>query len=378
MVCLYVYTPSMRKHTKRKEEEPVQKKKRFKTTLNLPEDLWKATRIKAIEMNMDAQDIVAEALAHLAHAVGALQQRQRQRHLGFKPHLFLELTPGQQVEYLVRPADLDIGLDFDRIVSLHDRVEKFVQTDRLLALVALHEIVPRQQARHREPGGQGQDPGEIKRLEPFSVVTDFETRRVVIENLERLVRVRLGVGRHLLRRQRRPGRRPAGRVADPGREIADDQDGFVAQILKLPHLDGITISGGEPMTQAEALFRLVERIRYINDLSVIIFSGYRYENLVDAPPGPFVHKLLENIDVLIDGLYIERLNNGKGLRGSTNQRFIHLTDRLKDYDFENLPRKVEVHLSDGEAFLVGVPDSKVLDAFQRGLDKARSRQIYGG
>ena len=53
----------MRKHTKRKEEEPVQKKKRFKTTLNLPEDLWKATRIKAIEMNMDAQDIVAEALA---------------------------------------------------------------------------------------------------------------------------------------------------------------------------------------------------------------------------------------------------------------------------------------------------------------------------
>jgi len=149
-------------------------------------------------------------------------------------------------------------------------------------------------------------------------------------------------------------------------------------ILKLPHLGGITISGGEPMTQAEPLFRLVERIRYINDLNVIIFSGYRYENLVDAPPGPFVHKLLENIDVLIDGLYIERLNNGKGLRGSTNQRFIHLTDRLKDYDFENIPRKVEVHLSDGEAFLVGVPDSKVLNAFQRGLDKARSRQIYGG
>jgi hypothetical protein len=36
--------------------------KRFKTTLYLPEDLWKATRIRAIEMDVDATDLVVEAL----------------------------------------------------------------------------------------------------------------------------------------------------------------------------------------------------------------------------------------------------------------------------------------------------------------------------
>ena len=39
-----------------REEETV------KTSLRLPDDLWKAARIKAIERGVDAQDIVAEAL----------------------------------------------------------------------------------------------------------------------------------------------------------------------------------------------------------------------------------------------------------------------------------------------------------------------------
>jgi hypothetical protein len=38
------------------------KPKRFKTTLYLPADLWKATRIRAIEMDVDATDLVVEAL----------------------------------------------------------------------------------------------------------------------------------------------------------------------------------------------------------------------------------------------------------------------------------------------------------------------------
>lgn len=38
------------------------KTKRIKTTLYLPEDLWKAAKIKAIEMDVDATDIVTKAL----------------------------------------------------------------------------------------------------------------------------------------------------------------------------------------------------------------------------------------------------------------------------------------------------------------------------
>ena len=46
----------------RKEKTFMPKRKRFKTTLYLPEDLWKATRIRAIEMDVDATDLVVEAL----------------------------------------------------------------------------------------------------------------------------------------------------------------------------------------------------------------------------------------------------------------------------------------------------------------------------
>ena len=42
-----------------------------KTTMSLPEALWKATKIRAIEEGVDAQDIVAGALAHFLRKGGA-------------------------------------------------------------------------------------------------------------------------------------------------------------------------------------------------------------------------------------------------------------------------------------------------------------------
>jgi hypothetical protein len=44
------------------ETKPMEKPKRVRTTLNLPEDLWKAAKIRAIELGMDAQDLVALVL----------------------------------------------------------------------------------------------------------------------------------------------------------------------------------------------------------------------------------------------------------------------------------------------------------------------------
>lgn len=39
------------------------KEKTAKTTMRLPTDLWKETKIEAIKRGVDAQDLVAEALA---------------------------------------------------------------------------------------------------------------------------------------------------------------------------------------------------------------------------------------------------------------------------------------------------------------------------
>ena len=148
---------------------------------------------------------------------------------------------------------------------------------------------------------------------------------------------------------------------------------FAETTLQDPGLEGITISGGEPMLQAQALMLYLEHVHAQRDLNVIVFTGFTLDKLLESPPNPYVPDFLKHIDVLIDGLYVEKLNNGKGLRGSTNQRFHHLNRRLQEFDFENMPRIVEVNLYDGEAFLVGVPMSGFTQAFQKAVDDTRQK-----
>ena len=71
--------------------------------------------------------------------------------------------------------------------------------------------------------------------------------------------------------------------------------------------------------------------------------------------------------MLIDGLYVAALDNGRGLRGSTNQRVHRLTTRIAPdaYDFEDRLRTAQVRFSGSEVLLVGVPPPGMLDALRR-------------
>jgi anaerobic ribonucleoside-triphosphate reductase activating protein len=141
-------------------------------------------------------------------------------------------------------------------------------------------------------------------------------------------------------------------------------------LLSNPDIEGITISGGEPMLQAAALARLCLSLRARKELNIICFTGFRYEQLLQTPPGPGVDDFLGMIDMLIDSPYIERMNDNLGLRGSANQRFIHLTNRLADYDFTNHPRKAEIHLVDGSVQMIGIPSRQLKEAFHQAVDQA--------
>ncbi len=135
-------------------------------------------------------------------------------------------------------------------------------------------------------------------------------------------------------------------------------------LLADDHISGLTLSGGEPFAQAEGLARMLRIARRRRELSVICFTGYRYETLEDHPHSPWVHALLNQIDVLIDGPYIARLNDGKGLRGSSNQRILHLTNRMHDFEFEDQPRRIEVAIDNGELLAVGIPPGNALPALE--------------
>lgn len=149
------------------------------------------------------------------------------------------------------------------------------------------------------------------------------------------------------------------------------------ELLADPAVTGVTFSGGEPMLQASALARLARRLREKRDISIICFTGFQVEQLLKTPPGPGVPELMDLIDVLIDGPYIERLNNNRGLRGSQNQRVHRLTSRLNEYDFENSPRAAEVQLQDGQVMMVGVPPARLRDAFNQAVDNANRLDARG-
>jgi anaerobic ribonucleoside-triphosphate reductase activating protein len=149
-------------------------------------------------------------------------------------------------------------------------------------------------------------------------------------------------------------------------------------LLSDPEISGITISGGEPVMQASALVDFIEHGRKIRDINIIMFSGYYYENLLAFPERSPVQRLLKLVDVLIDGPYHEKLNNNLGLRGSSNQRIIHMTERLRGFDFENQFRQTEIQISNGEILFVGVPPAGVLPGVLTSLETSLDASTSGG
>lgn len=153
---------------------------------------------------------------------------------------------------------------------------------------------------------------------------------------------------------------------------------LVEELLALPNVSGLTFSGGEPMLQAKGLAELARIARRKRDMSIICFSGFTLEELQQHPPGPGVSELLAEIDVLIDGPYIQALNDNRGLRGSTNQRIHYLTDKIKegDYNFEGCSRQAELHVGDGYAMLVGIPPSNLAESFRDAVDQANKTLLF--
>ncbi len=107
-------------------------------------------------------------------------------------------------------------------------------------------------------------------------------------------------------------------------------DALVYEIV-LSKAEGITISGGEPFLQAEELTDLLIKIHRKREMGVIVYTGYLYDELLKDDSA---RKFLAMIDLLIDGPYIRELDDGRSLRGSSNQRVLFLTDRYREYGGE--------------------------------------------
>jgi len=143
-------------------------------------------------------------------------------------------------------------------------------------------------------------------------------------------------------------------------------------ILSIPNLEGLTISGGEPMLQAKALSELFDYLRQRSDLSIICFTGFTLEEL-ETKNEPEINHILTYIDVLIDGQYIKELNDNKGWRGSSNQVVHFLTSRYRSSAnlFTERKRDMEIHLQNDGVLMVGVPPQGFSGDFKKAMGMGR-------
>ncbi|MDD4036340.1 MAG: anaerobic ribonucleoside-triphosphate reductase activating protein [Bacilli bacterium] len=108
-----------------------------------------------------------------------------------------------------------------------------------------------------------------------------------------------------------------------------DVDNIKSEILSLKGQDGITLSGGEPFEQVEAVYEIAVFAKGLG-LTVWCYSGYTFEKLlVMAKENNMYMKALQAIDVLIDGKFVDTLKSFNLMyRGSSNQRIINVKESL--------------------------------------------------
>lgn len=120
-------------------------------------------------------------------------------------------------------------------------------------------------------------------------------------------------------------------------------------------VEGLTLSGGEPMQQAPAALELLLAARR-RGLSTLMFSGYTREELGGQALGPAV---LAHLDVLVDGRYRADVRAGTGLLGSSNQRIHLLSSRYTEADVTATPTAEVRIAADGTVVLTGVDPLKL-------------------
>jgi anaerobic ribonucleoside-triphosphate reductase activating protein len=98
-------------------------------------------------------------------------------------------------------------------------------------------------------------------------------------------------------------------------------------ILSDPFAD-VTFTGGDPMMQAEGFSHLARHIKKQSNKTIWCYTGYTYEHLMTMP---VQRELLNYIDVLVDGPFIQHLHDEQLLfRGSSNQRLIDVPQSLRE------------------------------------------------
>lgn len=115
-----------------------------------------------------------------------------------------------------------------------------------------------------------------------------------------------------------------------GKEWTKEVENEFIELCKMPHINFISILGGEPFDQDNHLLAvLLKKIkRETNNKDIYVWSGYTFDEsdfLSENYEGIFNY-----VDYLIDGEFqLDKRDLKLKLRGSSNQRIIDVKESLK-------------------------------------------------
>jgi anaerobic ribonucleoside-triphosphate reductase activating protein len=144
-------------------------------------------------------------------------------------------------------------------------------------------------------------------------------------------------------------------------------------------VDGVTISGGEPFQQPDALAALLHGIdewrgRGDAEVDVLVYSGYAYSRLTRSAR---TREILSWCDAVVTGPYVERLGDGGPLMGSANQRLVPLTDlghrRYADVaatDDSRIQVSIDAGPGGRRVYYIGIPRRGDMDRLNSTLERA--------
>ncbi len=143
-----------------------------------------------------------------------------------------------------------------------------------------------------------------------------------------------------------PGTHEFGR----GRKL--DTEKLAGEILEsASQIEGVTISGGEPLQQLDPVIELLKILKQRSNLSVVLFSGFDRNEISSMPRA---EELMALTDAIIAGRYKENERLASGLLGSKNQEIVLCSQRYTMEQFKELAASELVIDLEGNISISGI------------------------
>lgn len=123
-------------------------------------------------------------------------------------------------------------------------------------------------------------------------------------------------------------------------------------LAQAPAIEGVTLTGGEPLEQPEAVAAFCHQLKARSTLGIIILTGFT-RGEIEADPTRSA--AVADADLVVAGRYNARRHLGRGLRGSDNKTYWAMTARYRPEDLEGVPDVEIAVAADGTVMVTGMP-----------------------